>query len=185
MNKIIVGMALIAAAVSVACNNGLSLGGRDEPGRKRDKSQKTVIDDAVYVDFTVKKYNAHTVKIEDMVHTLGGMTYKNGNSSMVINSQEGTIELSSDEGTFNGKRGCQIYGVFEFDILAASEDCLYIRKNPRGKGYILIDGMVYRDDAIPDLGVCLPLYGYSRNRIEVSSVMNGYIIMPSGTYWKK
>jgi hypothetical protein len=44
---------------------------------------------------------------------------------------------------------------------------------------------MFRNDAMPDLAVCLPLYGYSRNRIEVSSVMDGYIVMPSGTYWKQ
>jgi len=31
--------------------------------------------------------------------------------------------------------------------------------------------------------VCVPLYGFSRNRIEVSPIMSGYAAMPSGTYW--
>jgi hypothetical protein len=70
------------------------------------------------------------------------------------------------------------------DIQAASEDCLYIKKSHKKSGFLIVDGAIYRDDAVPDLAVCLPLYGYSQNRIEVSSVMNGFITMPSGTYWK-
>jgi hypothetical protein len=69
--------------------------------------------------------------------------------------------------------------------MAASTDCLYLRKNPHTEGLVMIDGAMLRNDAIPDLAVCLPLYGYSRNRIEVSPVMDGYIVMPSGTYWRQ
>jgi hypothetical protein len=48
---------------------------------------------------------------------------------------------------------------------------------------MIMDYKTMINQAVPDLAVCLPLYGYSRNRIEVSPVMNGFIAMPSGTYW--
>jgi hypothetical protein len=163
-----------------------SVGGSNgERNAKRDRSQRTVIDSAEYIDFTSRKYNAKTVRREDMIYTLNGNVYKNGNSSIVIKAKEGMIVVSSDKGSFNGKINCQIYGEFCFDIQAASEDCLYIRKNQSKQGYVTIDGSMYRDDAMPDLAVCLPLYGYSRNRVEVSSIMDGYIAMPSGTYWRQ
>jgi hypothetical protein len=69
--------------------------------------------------------------------------------------------------------------------MAASTDCLYIRHNKSLAGTLLIDGEEYRNEQIPDLSVCLPLYGFSKNRIEISPVMNGYIVMPSGTYWNQ
>jgi hypothetical protein len=51
------------------------------------------------------------------------------------------------------------------------------------KAQLIIDHEVMVNHAVPDLLVCVPLYGFSRNRIEVSPVMDGYIAMPSGTYW--
>jgi hypothetical protein len=183
--KIFIGTVLIMVLVS--CNHGISSSGSDGDSKnaKPDRSQRTSIDSAEYVDFTGKNYNAKAVRRDDMINALNGNTYKNGNSSIVIKAKEGTITLMSDKGTFNGKVNCQIYGEFIFDIQAASDDCLYIRKDQGKPGYVMIDGAMYRNDAMPDLTVCLPLYGYSRNRIEVSSVMDGYIVMPSGTYWKQ
>jgi len=185
--KTVKALVLVMAAVcALSCNDGMSsVRGGSEKKAKRDRSQRTVIDSAEYVDFTVAKHNARTVRREDMLYALNGSVYKNGNSSIKVNMREGTIEINSDGGFFNGKEGCQVYGVFGLDVQAASEDCLYIRRNQRVGGFLMVDGNVYRDSAIPDLAVCLPLYGYSRNRLEVSSVMNGFIVMPSGTYWKR
>jgi len=175
------------ALYALSCNNGMSSvndgSGHNKPAR--DRSQRTTIDDAEYIDFTIPKYNANAVRKEDMLHALSNASFKNGNSLIRIKAMEGTIEISSDCGRYNGKENCQVYGVLEFDVKAASSDCLYIRRDPRKEGFVLIDGVMFRNDAIPDLAVCLPLYGYSRNRIEVSSVMDGYIVMPSGTYWKQ
>jgi hypothetical protein len=172
-------------AVLAGCNNGLSSGRESgASGGKRDRTQRTFIDNAKYVDFTVRENDARTVRREDLLYTLNKETYKNGNSSIKINAQEGTVEISSDCGFFNGKENCQVYGVFGLDVQAANEDCLYIKKNHKTGGFLIVDGEIFRDDAVPDLAVCLPLYGYSKNRIEVSPVMNGFIAMPSGTYWK-
>lgn len=178
--------AVIAAVAVMSCNNGLSStasGGGEK--KKTDRSQRTSIDSSEYVDFTVTKYNALTYKKEDVLFALGGRTFKNGNSSIKFNRAEGTIEINSDRGFYNGKENCQIYGKFGFDILGASSDCLYIRRNPGLSGALLIDNVTFKNDQIPDLAVCLPLYGFSKNRIEVSSVMNGFIVMPSGTYWNR
>jgi len=179
-------LGVMAMACMLSCNNGMS-SVNDGGGKQasRDRSQRTVIDDAEYVDFTTPRHNANAVLKEDVLYTLNNVSFKNGNSLIRIKAQEGTVEISSDNGRYNGKDNCQIYGVFASDIKAASDDCLYIRKDPHREGFVLIDGVMFRNDAIPDLAICLPLYGYSRNRIEVSSVMDGYIVMPSGTYWKQ
>ena len=171
----------------LSCNDGMSSVRGSAEGRqaKRDRSQRTAIDTAEYVDFTTAKYNANTIRKENVLYTLNNASFKNGNSSIRIKTREGAVEISSDNGRYNGKDNCQVYGVFSFDVKAASSDCLYIRRDPRKEGFVMIDGVMFRGDAVPDLAVCLPLYGYSRNRLEVSSVMDGYILMPSGTYWKQ
>ena len=181
----VVSMCMSLLLTMFSCNDGMS-SARDsgQSGKKRDRSQRTVIDAADYIDFTVAQYNAFEASREDMLYALNNVALKNGNSTIKIKAQEGTIEITSDKGLYNGKSDCQVFGVFAFDIKAASTDCLYIRRDPAKEGFVLIDNIMFRNDAIPDLAVCLPLYGYSRNRLEVSSVMDGYIVMPSGTYWK-
>lgn len=178
---------ILVFAVLLSCNDGMS-SARNRDGEnkvKRDRSKTTVLDSAEYLDFTIVRNDANKVKKEDVLFTLNNGTFKNGNSVIKIKPQEGAVEISSDSGRYNGKDNCQVYGSFVFDVKAANSDCLYLRKDPNSEGFVMIDGLMMRNDAMPDLAVCLPLYGYSRNRIEVSSVMDGFIIMPSGTYWKQ
>ena len=182
---------LLAAVVlfitaTMSCNNGLtgSSGYSEKKGRV-DRSQRTVIDSQEYIDFTTAKYDARTWRREDILTALSGKTFKNGNSTIKINMFEGTIEMHTDKGFFNGEKSVQLYAKFGLDVLAANSDCLYIRKNPRMDGTLMVGMQSFKNDQIPDLTICLPLYGYSKNRIEISPVMNGYIGMPSGTYWNK
>ena len=184
--RVVLGVTVMALCM-LSCNDGLSSARESGAGNKvkRDRSQRTVIDAAEYIDFTSGKYNASAVRKEDVLHMLGGFTFKNGNSLIRVKPMEGTVEISSDSGKYNGKENCQVYGVFSFEVKAAGGDCLYIRKDPRREGFVMIDGVMFRNNAVPDLAACLPLYGYSRNRVEVSPVMDGYIVMPSGTYWKQ
>ena len=179
--------AVITAAAVVACSNGLGSfgGGIGGEHKKIDRSKKTAIDPGEYVDFTVAKYNALTYKKEDILFALNGKTFRNGNSCVKFNRLDGTVEINSDAGCYNGKGNCQVYGKFGFEIMAASSDCLYIRRDQKTGGILLIDNTTFKNDQMPDLAVCLPLYGFSQNRIEVSSVMNGFIVMPSGTYWNR
>jgi len=186
-NVCAVTVAVITVLTVITCNNGFSAGGTRSSGErvKIDKSKRTAIDPGEYVDFTMQKNNAMTFKKEDFLYTLGGNTYRNGNSYIKINSSEGTIEINSDCGIFDGKKDCQIYGKYGFEITAASSDCLYLRHNKSTGGTLLVDGISFNNEQIPDLAVCLPLYGFSRNRIEISNIMDGYILMPSGTYWNR
>ena len=185
-NVRLVVLGFVVCMFVLSCNDGMSsVRNREEPMAKKDRSQRTVIDSAEYVDFTVEKNNANAVKMEDFMFTLNNGVFKNGNSIIKIKSQEKTIEISSDSGIYNGKNNCQVLGKYSIDIKAASNDCLYIRKDPKQDGFVMIDGVMFRNEAMPDLLVCLPLYGYSRNRMELSNIMDGFIVMPSGTYWRQ
>ena len=187
MKKLIAVIAVIVACLFWwSCNDGMSSArNRDGDTVKKDRSKRTSVDSAAYTDFTIEKNNANAVKLEDAMFALNNGTFKNGNSVIKVKSHEQTVEISSDSGTFNDKENCQIYGKFAVEVKAASSDCLYMRKDPRREGFLMVDGVMFRDGAVPELAVCLPLYGYSRNRIEVSPVMDGFIVMPSGTYWKQ
>jgi len=177
----------VAAALLAACNSGMGENGGTAMGGKKesvDRSQRTVIDAAKYTDFTIKENNAAKTTKQDILYTLND-TYslREGNSYITIDRKEGTITLSSDDAWYNDEGGHNMYAKYVFDVQAANENCLYVRMDGRKGAHLIIDSESFTDNAVPDLFVCLPLYGFSRNRIEVSPVMDGYILMPSGTYW--
>jgi hypothetical protein len=182
--------ALIAAAAIMtlaACNDGIGgfNGQRSSGGNSRnDKSQRTQIDAAKYVDFTVKGSNAESYRKQDVLLELFG-TYKiaGGNSYIKIDRLDGSITLSSDDAWYEGGGGYNMYAKFVFDVQAAGSDCLYIKMEAKKNGNLIIGDKSFTGQEIPDLAVCVPLYGYSRNRIEVSPAMKGYSAVPSGTYW--
>jgi hypothetical protein len=184
LNKLIV-LVFFAAALALSCNHGLSgsSGGQVQNGRI-DRSQRTVMDGAGYVDFTAKATNTGRYTKADVLFELGG-TYRiaGGNSTITINRQEGTISLSSDNAYFDGRDGRNMYAKYSFDVQAADQSCLYIKMGDKKKATLLVDGRSFSGYAVPDIAVCVPLYGYSRNRIEVSPIMAGYAALPSGTYW--
>jgi hypothetical protein len=170
-----------------SCNDGLSgSGGVKSSGKndRIDRSKKTVIDTSKYVDMTAKENNAAQFTRFDILAELNGKyLQENGNGYIIINRQDGTVTISSDNAFYNGQKGLNFYARYVFDVDAANSDCLYIKPDKNKKGQMIIGSLAFSDHDLPDLAVCLPLYGFSRNRIEVSPVMNGYIAMPSGTYW--
>jgi len=177
-------LTMLITLLFVNCNDGFTgLGDGDNNRKKADKSTRGMIDSSKYTDFTVIENDARTISKERILDELGGRVYKNINSTIKINRNDNTIELITDNGFYNEKQNVQMYAKFSLDVKAASSDCLYIRRDVKQKGILLIDNISLVDEQIPDLSICLPLYGYSRERIEVSPVMNGFIIMPSGTYW--
>ena len=183
MKKSLVVFAVLASLFLMSCNDSFS--GEDGRRGRGDRSQRGIIDSSEYIDFTTSRHNANMYTREHVLQTVGGRTFKNGESWIKINTVEGTIEMSTSEGFFEGEGGRQIYAKFSIDVLAASSDCLYLRRNLKLPGVLMVDTGRFDNDAIPDISVCLPLYGFSRNRIEVSSVMDGFIAMPSGTYWRQ
>jgi hypothetical protein len=171
---------------AVSCNNGMD-GGRGVSSNragKIDRSQRTVLDGAKYVDFTVRGVNAAAFTKQDVMYELNG-TYRiaGGNSYITVDRSDGTVTISSDDAWDGESYGHNMYASYVFDVQAANEDCLYIKMGSKAKARMIMDYKALVNQEVPDLAVCLPLYGYSRNRIEISPVMNGYIAMPSGTYW--
>ena len=180
---VIAAVAIISAACNSGMNNerGTAVNGKND---RVDRSQRTVLDAARYVDFTVRENNAAKFTKQDIMYELNGAyRLKGGNSYIAIDRKDGTVTLSSDDAWYKGAGGHNMYAKYAFDVQSASGDCLYIKKDGGKKAQLIIDNEAMTNHAVPDLLVCLPLYGYSRNRIEVSPVMDGYIAMPSGTYW--
>jgi hypothetical protein len=181
-------MVVMAVVAVMACNNGMnnSARGMSEKGENSrvDRSRRTVMDAAKYVDFTVAKNNAAKFTKQDLMFDLNG-TYRiaGGNSYITIDRAEGTLKLSSDDAWYRDSGGHNMYAKFSFDVAAANENCLYLRIGSKNRAQLVMDRETMANQAVPDLLMCVPLYGYSRSRIEVSPVMDGYIAMPSGTYW--
>ena len=177
----------VVVLLSAACNSGMD-SGRGNPvngkNERIDHSQRTVLDAAAYNDFTLKGTNAANFTKQDILYDLNN-TYrlKGGNSYITIDRSDGTITLSSDDAWYRETGGHNMYAKYAFDVQAANGDCLYIKMDGKKKAQLIIDNEAMVDHSVPDLPVCVPLYGYSRNRIEVSPIMDGYIAMPSGTYW--
>jgi len=188
MKTMMIKVVIMAAVLVVtACNSGLSnSSGMNSKGmnERTDRRQRTTLDGAKYVDFTAKGVNAAMVTKQDILFELNG-TFRlaGGNSTITIDRKDGTVTLSSDDAFFDGRSGRNFYAHFKFDVRAADQNCLYLKMEQQKRGNLLVDEQAYKGPAIPDLSVCLPLYGYSRNRIEVSPVMQGYAAMPAGTYW--
>jgi hypothetical protein len=172
---------------SVSCNDGISgSGGIKSSGTndRIDRSKKTVIDGSNYIDMTARGNDAARYTKFDILAELNGKyILENGNGYISFDRQEGTVTISSDNAFFNGVKGRNMYARYVFDVDAANSDCLYIRPDKNKKGQMVIGTQAFSDQNLPDLALCLPLYGFSRKRIEVSPLMNGYIAMPSGTYW--
>jgi len=183
MKKIIAVFA--AAFVAAACNNGMGGGNMPSKGNGQiDRSQRTSIDAARYIDFTSKQVKASSFTKQDIMYELNG-TFKiaGGNSYITIDRSDGTVTLSSDDAFFEESDGRNFYAKYSFAVKAANEDCLYLEMDNKNGAQMIMDFQSFADQAVPDLAVCVPLYGFSRNRIEVSDVMDGFIAMPSGTYW--
>jgi hypothetical protein len=172
---------------AVSCNDGLSgSGGIKSSGKndRIDRSKKTVIDASKYVDMTAKENNAAQFTKFDILAELNGKyIHAGGNGYISFDRKDMTVTISSDNAFYNGQKGLNFYARYVFDVDAANSDCLYIKPDKNKRGQMIIGALAFSDHDLPDLAVCLPLYGFSRNRIEVSPVMNGYIAMPSGTYW--
>lgn len=184
MKKLTVVLSLVV--ILAGCNSGMGESGGAAAGgeKKTDRSQRTMIDSAKYTDFTVSGNDAAKFTKQDVLYALND-TYslRGGNSYITIDRKDGTITLSSDDAWYNDEGGHNMYAKYTFDVQAANENCLYLRMDGRQGAQLIVDGDSFVNSAVPDLLVCLPLYGFSRNRIEVSPVMDGYILMPSGTYW--
>jgi hypothetical protein len=149
-----------------------------------DRSKRTTIDGSKYHSMKVKENDAARYTKYDILTELNAKyIQENGNGYISFDRQDGTVTISSDNAFFNGRKGFNFYARYVFDVDAANSDCLYIRPDKSKKGQMVMWAQAFNDHELPDLALCLPLYGFSRNRIEVSPVMNGYIAMPSGTYW--
>jgi hypothetical protein len=185
--KLLALMALVVFLIS--CNDGFDSGGgmsSSGSNNRIDRSKKSVIDGSKYNDMMAKGNNAAKFTKFDILADLNGKYLQEGGNGFVIfNRQEGTVTISSDNANFNGQKGLNFYARYVFDVDAANENCLYIRPDRHKKGQMIIGNEAFSDHDLPDLSLCLPLYGFSRNRVEVSPVMNGYIAMPSGTYWRE
>lgn len=140
------------------------------------------VDSGKYIDIAKEGTRSLT---KDTLITIASGTYYNEESMIKIDAKSKTIQIKTSVGRLEGDENLHmIDGTYLFSFNAASDKVGYLRHSTRKGLRIKIDGKEISGDKVPDFVTCIPLYGYGENRIEVSSIMDGYMAMPSGTYWK-
>lgn len=179
MKKIISGFVCAGLFVLAGCN--FSAG-----ERYSDKVKKVAvlyaIDSSRYKNVTMNNVNARLLDREDFSSVVAG-TYYNGASYIEISN--GRCHMYTPECINGDYKGECFEAEFSYTVKAASENCVYICPLTMNKtGYTHNGRYVYGIEGKP-FALYLPMYGYGENRVEVSSVLDSEICMPSGTYWKK
>lgn len=156
-------------------------GGQD---RSESKSVTRSIDSSRYKDVTLESVNASLIEKVDFAYLVNG-TFCSGDSYMKFDMEKGRCVLYTPSCPLERYRGMEFSADFIYTVKAAGKNCLYIMPSTmNGTGYYAGGNYV---PAVQGAAFALyvPLYGFGESRIEVSSVLNGEICMPSGTYWKK
>jgi hypothetical protein len=179
MRRILVCLVLLAT-VLFSCGNPIN-----NTQKQEAKSKSGKIDNTSYINLTVSGSDARSITREDILGISSGV-YLNGDSRITIDVNNSTVELSTNNARYGGDGiDHAFYSKYVFTVLPAGKNCAYIQQASRANLTVNIDGVEYKGNDVKDLLTCIPLYGFGESRIEVSSIMDGYIAMPSGTYWKK
>ena len=141
------------------------------------------VDPGKYVDVTDKNVNAYLLKKNDFALICSGL-YKNGNSTIFVDFEKGKVKLITDKSTLDEYKGKLIETEFIYKIKSANSNTLYLCPSTLYNLDVKIDGEIKKASTLSSFCLYVPFYGYGESRLEVSSILNGEIFMPSGTYWK-
>lgn len=166
----------------VSCGGG-GIGGSSN--REYERAVTKAMDTKVFVDLTDGKNNAHNIdKAQFMIVVEGVYRHKSG-AFIKLNSRRGTVELYNPEATIEKLGKKEFKAVFPYSVFAANKETLYIKQSNTGTLVVMLNNEEKKAGEFPDLITCIPFMGYGGGRLEVSNIMDGFIAMPSGTYWYK
>ena len=149
------------------------------------KISKTVkVDNSEYIDCTNDNINASVITNSDFLLYCRG-SFRNGNNVISINPEEETITIETSSSLNEKMFGKNVKATFKYDIDSASSNLLYIRPKTRESGQVFIDDVPYSILELPSFLLYIPLYGFGQKRIEVSPILDGEVLLSSGTYWKE
>ena len=184
MKKII--LVCLISVFFVSCSQNLL----DSPAKpsKKDGSARSLtslsLDSSFYKDVTLSNVNARLLTKYDFASVSEGCFY-NGKSYIEVDFLKGNVTLFTPQSTSTEIYGKSFKVTFNYEIKAADQNNAYICPSSFSNLKAFVEGKEINANEISNLNFIVPLYGYGKSRIEVSSVMRGFNALPSGTYWKK
>lgn len=136
------------------------------------------IDPGYFFDVTLRQNNAFTVTKDAFMSSCDGYYTKGDSSIRVLDDY---IVLRSDSIASGKYKGSSFVCEYEYVLKAGGSHMMYLC--PKNIKSLRINGNDIPKGLYSDFYTYVPLYGFGENRIEVSSVMDGVIALPSGTYW--
>ena len=137
-----------------------------------------------YIDVTNKDVNASLLKKSDFA-VLSYGTYINGNSYINIDFEKGRVKLYTDNCMYESLKGKSLEAEFVYNVKSANMNTLYLSPTTLYNLTVKVDNKEVKASVLPSFLLYVPLFGFGQSRLEVSSILNGEIGLPSGTYWKQ
>ena len=183
--KKFIGLFVLSFLVLASCRMELDplpsvKGGSKKKTEKVREENKNCVDPGYFFDVTLKQNSAYAVSSEKISEVCEGR-YVKGDSSITVSGDRVLLICESIE---SGKyKGCSFVCDYEYTLKAAGRHVMYLC--PKRIKQIMINDTEVSKGLYSDFYTYIPLYGFGENRIEVSSVMDGVIALPSGTYWAR
>lgn len=165
----------------ISCGVG---GGGVSSTREQEKYALKAMDEKPYIDLSAEPNNANTIDKVLFMENVEGV-YRQGEAFIKFNRLRGTVEMFNPQATIPTMGVKEFRAIFSYSVFPASKNILYIKPANTGSLMVRLNNVEYKAHEIPDLITCVPFYGFGGGRLEVTPDMNGYIAMPSGTYWNK
>lgn len=174
----------LVAFVGLVMLSSCSYAGKDNENDVKKKISVTrSLDETEYINVTLKNVNGKLLDKTDFALVCNGR-YWNGNSYIEFDMTKGRCRLYTNNSRLY--EGEEVVADFIYTVKAASENCIYICPSSMNKTGFTHNGKYELGiESIYSFALYIPLYGYGQKRLEVSSILNDEICMPSGTYWKK
>ena len=183
MRKSILSVSILLCFAS--CSQNL-LDNPSRPSKKNPSSRNVTalsLDPTFYKDVTLSNINAKLLTKYDFASVSEG-TFYNGKSYIKVDFNKGFVTLFTPESCSKEIYGKSFKVSFNYEVKAADQNTLYLCPSSFSNLKAYVNGQEISANQISNLNFIIPLYGYGKSRLEVSSVMNGFNALPSGTYWK-
>lgn len=172
----------VLVLLSVSCREGFI------SEKKNEKSIQGVkytvkCDEGEYIDVTGKNASASSVSVSDFF-LVCTQNYKGPSCSLSFDSSSGKLHVSG-KSSLESCRGKDFELSYVFDIKSASENLMYLCPKSPFSVSLIIDGKECDYSSFPSFAYDIPLYGFGSSRLEIASVLEGLVFVPSGTLWSR
>lgn len=149
-------------------------------------SEKDLEDTVPFVDVTRGEINATKLDSTSFSDSSVGMYEHEGSDAFIEIKRNGKCTLFSPGIMAVGEYQNEAFEAgFTFSIESASEDILYMRPSSLHMIEYKIGSDYFKASEVQGFLSFIPFYGFGSSRLEVSPIMNDFIALPSGTYWRK